>query len=87
MIPIATIVEGHGEVEALPWGQVSAGRVGMDRAPDAPDEVRSPKAWMPENYAPTVDQARFAARIDVSEARRRSPSFDKLVRVMAELLG
>jgi len=43
-------------------------------------------ALMDKGYSETLDQPAFAALLDLDEARRAA-SFDKLVRVVAELLG
>jgi|ADGO01.1.fsa_nt_gi hypothetical protein len=71
---IAVIVEGEGEVAAVP----------------VPGDCR---AWLTAHrtdggiYKPTVDQAALAAILDLQLARKHSPSFDKLWREVARLLG
>ncbi len=61
----------------------------VERPPN-PESLRDAKGWfdarMAEGYAETLDQAAFAAELDLSAARR-SDSFDKLVRDVAQLLG
>lgn len=55
------------------------------------EALASPKGrfdgWMPSGYAETIDQPALTARIDVALARKRSPSFDKLVREIGKLLA
>lgn len=52
--------------------------------PDDPEGQGLGKAWLRRQlrrkYSETFDQPRFAARIDVTRCRQRSPSFDKLCR-------
>ncbi len=63
-------------------------------APDAeevddPEQLTSPKSRMNElcgGYSETIDQPALTARIDVALTRSRAPSFDKLVRVLVDLL-
>lgn len=59
--------------------------------PDDPEAGRSPKsalaALMPQGYAETVDQPGLTSHIDVEHTRRRSPSFDKLVRDVTALVA
>lgn len=58
------------------------------QAPDDPELIANPKAWLGERmragrgtaYSPTRDQAAFAARFDIVAARQSCPSFDKLCR-------
>ena len=72
-----------------------AGRRGLDQAlasPDDPEAIQDAKGWlsarMPlgRRYRETLDQAAFTATFDMAEARRRSPSFDKLWRDVGSLL-
>lgn len=58
--------------------------VGEDEDPDA---VRSPKSRMPQNYAVTVDQARFAALVDLERTALRSRSFLQLTRAVSRLVA
>ena len=55
--------------------------------PDDPEGNRVGKAWLraqlPRKYSETVDQPRFAAKVDLFECRRRSASFGKLCRELA----
>jgi hypothetical protein len=59
-------------------------------APDNPEDVRSPKAWlnarMPQGYSETLDQPALTAVFDLNEARS-APSFEKLIRDFCWLLG
>ncbi len=72
-----------------------AGRRGLDEAlapPDDPEAIQDAKGWlsarMPlgRRYRETLDQAALTATFDMAEARRRSPSFDKLWRDVRSLL-
>jgi hypothetical protein len=60
------------------------------QAPPDPEAIRGAKEWLEKRsaqgrYAPTVDQASFAATFDLALARR-APSFDKCYRAVTELL-
>ena len=59
-------------------------------APPDPESIRGAKEWLGRHmrtaYRPTADQAAFTARFDISLARRRSASFDKLWRAVRALL-
>lgn len=61
-------------------------------APPDPEAVRNAKGWLQENrtdqraYSPTIDQPALAAAMDITQARQRSPSFDKLCRDLERLL-
>ena len=58
--------------------------------PEDPEEKGLGKGWIKKlllrKYSETVDQPRFAARIDLAACRRNSPSFDKLCRELARRL-
>ncbi len=59
-----------------------------DRLPDAPEAMRCGKGWIQRHfkeprYSETRHQPRMTARMDMSMARTRSPSFDKLCRELA----
>jgi hypothetical protein len=51
---------------------------------DDPEGKKLGKNWVRQNlsrkYKETVDQPRFAGRMDLTECRNSSPSFDKLCR-------
>jgi hypothetical protein len=76
---IASIVEGEGEVTALP-------------VPGEPEKPRDCKGWLTahrvdgQSYRPTTDQAALTAIFDISTARRNAPSFDKFCRDVERLL-
>lgn len=59
--------------------------------PPNPESIRGAKEWlrarMSGRYSPTADQAALTARFDMTLARRRSPSFDKMWRAVRALLG
>lgn len=63
------------------------------RAPDDPESIRDAKGWLSDrmprdrSYRETLDQPALTARIDLEQARRGAPSFDKLWRDVAELLS
>jgi hypothetical protein len=70
-----------------------AGKRGLPadlQPPPDPEQGRSPKAWvgaqMPSGYSETLDQPALTAELDLAAARS-APSFDKLVRDVARLLG
>lgn len=58
--------------------------------PPDPELIRGAKEWlrarMSGPYSPTADQAALTARFDMTLARRRSPSFDKMWRAVSALL-
>lgn len=59
----------------------------LSRLPENVDAARLKKKWLETNlissvYSPTVDQLPLTERFDLLAARRRSPSFDKLCRVV-----
>lgn len=63
-----------------------------EEIPEEPEKRGLGKAWIArrmrgQSYSETVDQPRLSARVDVSLARRRSPSFDKLCREVLSRLG
>lgn len=72
---------------------VSAGVLTPGTRPPAQAEgVRDAKGWLsermePGGYRPTIDQERFAARLDLTMARRNAASFDKLCRDIAYLIS
>jgi hypothetical protein len=55
--------------------------------PENPEGNGHGKGWikkrLPRKYKETVDQPRFAAKMDLALCRRNSPSFDKLCRELA----
>lgn len=57
---------------------------------DAPEEVSGAREWlsrhMARRYSETLDQAAFAATMDLDQATR-APSFDKLRRDLVKLFG
>jgi hypothetical protein len=63
-----------------------------ERLPARPEEERVGKKWIETRfregrYSEAVDQARLTARLDVAGCRARCPSFDRLCRRLAEVLG
>lgn len=59
--------------------------------PEDPESIGGAKEWLDRQmrshgYEPTIDQAAFAARFDLAQARLRSPSFDKFCREVERLL-
>jgi len=53
-----------------------------------PDDIKNPKETIRSvlgAYAPTADQARLTAKIDISMASRSSDSFGKLIRAIDAL--
>jgi len=64
-----------------------AGRRGLVpqlSSPDDPETIADAKGWLSERmgrrYSPVVDQPALSAVFDIDLARRRCPSFDKLLR-------
>jgi hypothetical protein len=60
--------------------------------PEAPEASRSGKAWIQRRfkglkYSPTVDQPSMTRRMDLRQARHRSPSFDKLCRELEKRMS
>lgn len=62
-------------------------------APDHPEDVGSPKAWLKHrmtagrSYGPVVDLPVLVRIFDLDLARARAPSFDKFCRALETLLG
>ena len=58
--------------------------------PPDPESIRGAKEWlrarMSGPYSPTADQAALTARFDMTAARRRAPSFDKMWRAVSVLM-
>jgi hypothetical protein len=62
-----------------------------DPPPESPEQSRSGKGWIQQryrrsraaSYSETIDQPAMTAAMDLALCRRRSPSFDKLCRVLA----
>jgi hypothetical protein len=60
--------------------------------PDDPEGNRYGKGWIKKHlsgkrkYSETIDQPRFAAKMDLALCRQNSPSFDKLCRELARRL-
>jgi hypothetical protein len=81
MVRLAAIVEGHGEVKAVP-------RLIGDPNPES---IRGAKEWlsrhMPRNrrYGETADQAALTSVFNI-QAARRADSFDKCYREIVRLL-
>lgn len=113
LVRIAAIVEGDGEVKAVPvllrrigviakyeyeaWFIATVdglrgirGIASTAGVPPDPESIRGAKEWlrarMSGHYSPTADQAALTARFDMTLARRRSPSFDKMWRAASALL-
>lgn len=63
------------------------------KAPDDPETVRDAKGWLSQHrsggrpYKETVDQAALTSAFDILQARKYSPSFDKLCRELEVLLN
>jgi hypothetical protein len=60
--------------------------------PDDPEGARFGKGWIEHRfkgpkYSPTLDQPAMTARMDLEQCRRRSASFDKLCRDLAQRLA
>ncbi len=64
---------------------------GSAQPPDDVEAIRGAKErlrrLMQSQYSPTADQARLTARFDMSVARSRSRSFDKLWRAVEQLMA
>lgn len=95
-IPVAVVVVKF-EFEAwfLAAAESLRGNRGLKRdleSPSDPEGVRGAKEWLERHmeegrrYSETIDQAPLAAQMDLSLARRRSSSFDKLWRELDRLL-
>ena len=60
------------------------------QTPGDPESIRGAKEWlsnrMSGSYRPTADQTALTAQFDMTLARRRSPSFDKMWRAIRSLL-
>ena len=60
--------------------------------PGDPEEVRNAKGWIAarmaadRSYSPPQSQAALTRVFDFGQARRNSPSFDKMCRVVEELI-
>lgn len=69
------------------------GVTGPVSRPDDPEAARGAKEQLsallggPGSYQPVRDQARLTAVFDIDEARRHSPSFDKMCRAVQALLA
>lgn len=62
-----------------------------DDIPDAPEDGGFRKGWIKQRfagakYSETADQPRMTAKMDLQKCRERSPSFDKLCRVLESML-
>ncbi len=75
-------------------GLVENGEIHPGETPDDPEvSVRSPKEWLSrrirrsEDHGEMADQKRLTGCFSLTEARRRSASFDKLYREVERLLG
>ena len=59
-------------------------------APQDPESIGGAKEWLQNqmrgSYRPTADQAALTARFDMTLARDRSPSFDKMWRATVAVL-
>lgn len=82
------------------WFLAAAASIGGSRGlpedlapPDDAEAVRDAKGWIKQHrtdglsYGPTVDQPALTATFDMQAARSGAPSFDKLWREVARLLG
>ena len=60
--------------------------------PDDPEGIRNAKGWIAarmtagRSYSPPKGQAALTRAFDIAQARRNSPSFDKMCRTIAELV-
>ena len=84
-VKIAAIVEGDGEVEAVP--------VLIRRFADpTPEAIRGCKEWLSKQmphgdaYDETLDQPALAALFDLNAAKASCPSFEKCHREISSLL-
>ena len=95
-LPVSVVL-AKAEYEAwfLASAQSLAGRFGFQpdmKAPDDPEAIRDAKGWLSRHrtgghpYKETVDQATLTSAFDITGARERSRSFDKLCRELEKLL-
>lgn len=89
----AVLAKCEYETWLLAAAESIAGRRGIPpdaSAPEDPESIRGAKEWlrnrMRGSYSPTTDQAALTAVFDMTSARRRSPSFDKMWRAVTALL-
>lgn len=65
---------------------------GQIAAPPAPETIADAKGWLSDRmtagrpYQPTLDQAALTALLDLTRARNRAPSFDKMWREVCALI-
>lgn len=91
MRTVVCIVEGDGEVLALPLQGRRGLKVEQQLSID-PDQPRDAKGWMRErmaagNYSPVADQPAFSAHMDLELAYARSRSFRKLTHAWDSLVS
>jgi len=92
------VVLAKNEFES--WFVAAAESIGGQRglrtnlaAPADPEAIRDAKGWLTRHcpgsrsYRPSRDQPALVELFDLDLARQRAPSFDKLVRDVAALLG
>lgn len=95
-LPVAVVL-AQREYEA--WFLAAAGSLAGKRGlpgelvdHEEPERPRDAKGWIrsrmteSRTYSETIDQAPFSAVLDLDLARRRSSSFDKLVRSVGSLI-
>lgn len=90
MSTIVTIVEGPGEVDAIP---ILIRRIAATAMPDAVPHVPRPKGRLTSRMPPgraykeTRDQPALTSLFDLSTARGGAPSFDKMWRTVIDLVA
>jgi len=94
----ATVVLAKREFEAWFLGSMESlrGQRGISKdasPPPAPEEIRDAKGWLSKHMPPgtiykeTVDQAALSNLMDLDQARKSCPSFDKLCREITSLVS
>jgi hypothetical protein len=94
----ASVVLAKREFEAWFLGSMESlrGERGISKdasPPPAPEEIRDAKGWLSKHmpagniYKETVDQAALASLMDLEQARKSCPSFDKLCREITSLVS
>lgn len=90
IVTIASIVEGHGEVFALPklLHRLAAELPTVDlRTPRRPWRCPRGSLTAPNGIERGRVEAALTSAFDISQARKHSPSFDKFCRELQELLS
>jgi hypothetical protein len=95
-MPVAAVVAKRmfeSWVIAGAEGLISEGEVNSKEVPPDPESVRSPKQWLSarikrdDGYGEMADLKRLTGCFSIEHAHRRSPSFRKLCKEVARLLG